>query len=69
MQKKNDSIHARLANLMEAAERLGDARDRITDEEISLLSECSSRLRLIHGFKNDGVPSLTLMAQKRAVAN
>lgn len=69
MQKANDSIHKRLFHLMEAAERLEDARDRITAEEISLLTECSSRLRLIQGFKKDDAPSMTLTVPKRAVAN
>lgn len=69
MSKANDSIQTRLFHLMEAAERLEDARDRITAEEISLLTECSSRLRLIQGHKKDDGPSMTLTTTKRAVAN
>ena len=35
-----------LERMMEAARRLEDARSRITPEELSLLNECSSRIRL-----------------------
>jgi hypothetical protein len=62
----NKSIKDRLGSLMIAAERLNDHPLRITHEEIELLSECASRLRLIRGDKYT-VPSASVV--KRAVAN
>jgi hypothetical protein len=62
-----DGISDTLTKMMQAAERLQDAPSRITKEELDLLNECSSRLRLVRTLpempKNDlTLPSLTRRA-------
>lgn len=46
MNKPPDSVQASVDRMMSAAQRLTDATARITPEELELLGECSSRIRL-----------------------
>jgi hypothetical protein len=73
MSNQNDSrdpdlsIKDRLGSLLMAAERLTDVTSRITQEEVQLLGECNSRLRLIRGERSS--VSYPTSGPKRAVAN
>ena len=49
MSRAPDTVRESVDRMMQAAQRLQDAPARITPEEVALLGECSSRLRLVRG--------------------
>ena len=60
MSKAPDSVRHSLERMMTAARRLEDAPSRITCEEVELLGECNSRLRLIHGSRSASAAERTI---------